>query len=128
MKTVKAPEVLKHPAHYVSPESTPHEPTSVDTDHASLGELGPDPLVETMDQKGPVTGHTQQASDGSDPREIGGEDERSIKKNSKVTLGRHLKSDDGFQKKEARHAHVIGNRKASEKLFEKTEAGAKLRQ
>ena len=117
MKTVKAPEVLKHPAHYVSPESTPHEPTKVDTDHASLGELGPDPLETTQDEIGPVKGHTQQAADGSDPREIGGEDERTVKTSSNATLGRHIKSDDGFKKAESRKAHVKNARKENQKAF-----------
>jgi len=69
-------EELKHQTHFVSPESPAGQPTKVDEQHASIETGHPDPLMETQDGLGVIEGaNSQQAADGSDPREIGGEDE-----------------------------------------------------
>jgi hypothetical protein len=101
----------------------------LDSEHVSIEQGHPDPLTQTQDGFGVIeSGNSQQAAEGSDPRSIGGEDERRVKPKSKVTLGTHRTSDDGFKKAESRHAHVRGNRKETEKLFAKSEDGAKRRQ
>jgi hypothetical protein len=90
----------------------------LDTAHIAVEVGHPDPLEETQDNLGVVgDGNSQQAGDGSDPRQTGGEDERRVKTNSKVTLGIHRTSDDGFKKAESRHAHVKNARKENQKAF-----------
>jgi len=116
---MKADVKTKHPSHYVSPESPQHEAVPVDAQHVCIEQGHPDPLEETQDGLGVVDegNNSQQAADGSDPRSIGGEDERLVKSNSKVTLGIHRTSDEGFKKTESRRAHVKNARKENQKAF-----------
>lgn len=108
-------EKLKHQTHYVSPESPAGQPTKIDQNHASIEQGHCDPLTETQDGKGILSGHSQQPDEA--PEEIGGEDERSVKPNQKLSLGRHVKSDDGFKKAESRKAHVKSARAENQKAF-----------
>jgi hypothetical protein len=106
-------------SHFVSHETPQHQPVPVDSQHVCIEEGHPDPLEVTQDGQGIVSGHSQQAADGSDPRTIGGEDKRRVKPNSKVTLGIHRTSDDGFKKAESRHDHVQSARKENQTAFTK---------
>jgi hypothetical protein len=109
-------QTKQHDSHYVSHESPQFEPTVVDTQHASIEEGHPDPLVETQDGLGVLTGHSQQ-SDAA-PEEIGGQAERDVK-TSKATLGRHVTSAAGSEVSAKRHNHVRQAKKEGEKVFSK---------
>jgi hypothetical protein len=83
--------------------------------NAAHGELGPDPLVETADGAGVLENHSQQVSD---PAQAGAQPERIVT-TSTHTLGRHIKSEDGFKVGARRHRHVEQSRKESEKAFQR---------
>jgi hypothetical protein len=122
---MKADSKTKHPdSHFVSHETPQHQPVPVDEKHASIEQRQPDPLIDTQDGAGVLSGHSQQADQA--PEDIGGEAERDTNK-TKVAE-RHITSEPGLKVAESRHAHVRSNRKESEKLFAKTEDGAKRRQ
>lgn len=124
---VSAPDALKHSAHFVSPEAPPHQPVPVDEKHASIEQGHPDPLTDTMDGQGVIANGNSQQVDVT-PEEIGGRGERTVKATSRVTEGRHVTSQPGAVASVKRKAHVHEKRKETAKLFEKSEAGAKLRQ
>lgn len=115
----------KHPdSHFVSHETPQHQPAPVDEKHASIEHGHPDPLTDTQDGAGVLSGHSQQAEQA--PEDIGGEAERDTKKTR--VAERHVISEPGLEVAESRHAHVRNNRRQSEKLFAKTEDGAERRQ
>jgi len=117
---MKADAKTKHDSHFVSHETPQHQPVPVDSQHVCIEQGHVDSLETTQDGLGVVDdGNSQQAADGSDPRQIGGEDERRVKPNSKVTLGTHRTSDDGFKKAESRRAHVKNARNENQKAFTK---------
>lgn len=125
-KEVSAREVLKHSAHFVSPETPQHQPVPVDTKHVHLETGHPDPTIETQDGAGILSGHSQQPNEG--PEDLGGRGERTVKTSSRATEGRHVTSQPGAVASAKRKAHVHEKRKETAKLFEKSEAGALLRQ
>jgi hypothetical protein len=101
--------------HYVSQESQ-HQPVCVDEQNASLETGHPDPLTDTQDGAGVLSGHSQQADQA--PEDLGGEAERDLK-SSKVTLGRHVTSEPGEVVRSRRHKALVSAKREGEKVFKR---------
>jgi hypothetical protein len=106
----------KHPdSHFVSPETPQHQPVPVDEKHASIETGHPDPLTDTQDGAGVLTGHSQQADQA--PEELGGEAERDVKK-TKVAE-RHVTSEPGEVVRSRRHKALVSAKREGEKVFKR---------
>ena len=76
----------------------------------------PDPLCETQDGLGVLSGHSQQAEQA--PEDLGGEAERNLKA-SKATLGRHVTSKPGEVARSRRHKALVSAKREGEKVFKR---------
>jgi hypothetical protein len=78
-------------------------------------------LIQTENQNHPYNqDETPDTAQGAEDQGLGESAERSQKSVSKVTGGRHVVSAaDGAAVRKEREAHVLANRKATEKLFER---------
>jgi len=114
-------ESLDRSRHFVSPETEQHVAVPVDENHAVVGEqsLEGDGRVEGVGE----TNHSDQSLQFTrkhgvlaDP-DKGGEDARDVK-TSRVTLGRHVSSDDGLDVAAKRSAFLKKTKKEAEKAHE----------
>jgi hypothetical protein len=116
-------ESLDRSRHFVSEETEQHKPVPIDLDHSVLNEASigeGDGRVEGVGE----TNHSEQSLQHTRKHEVladpakGGEDARETKKSSRVTLGRHITSDDGLDVAARRSKFLADTKKANERAHE----------